>query len=253
MNAVWLIFFIYFVFTSKKNETSEFKSLKEQETVTYEINLDDLQDILSESTVQSDDKNDQVCKISPELNEKYQEIFEYIAICYGFELPFEIYETICVESGCDMRKIAVILGHAIHNTSGFTQMVAQSQEDTEDRYISRGIFQITLECNYKCLGEPFVSNPEELGKLSLKSVKSSIEFFKKIVPEDALDDLFDSLYFLNPVEVQDENYKDKEFDEILEARENTYRNICDCLGIERKYKCEYLNCKKFTFMKGKDL
>ncbi|KRH93526.1 putative spore wall protein 2, partial [Pseudoloma neurophilia] len=160
----------------------------------------------------------------------YDDFKKFLVNFFEKKLPEWIIELIRKHFNNDKNKIAIFMTHAIHGTNGLKNLVAEQPET--DPYRSRGLVQITTEENYRLLGEKYHKNPDLLAELTEDAVKDSLNFYSNFINEEDHDNFYGSLYYLNPQEVQNDNYKQEEYGQKLSKREEIYLWVCDVLGVE---------------------
>lgn len=153
---------------------------------------------------------------------------------YSQKLTREMFEQIWDHFNGDIHKLAVFFTHTIYNTAAF-KILKGEQNPEYGIYFSRGILQVLSKENYQIIGEPFLSNPNLLSSLSPLAIKASLNFYSHIIDSFCQLTLTDSLYFLNPVEIQKENYKQECFGRQINRRLHTYIELCIVFDIKPNY------------------
>lgn len=141
---------------------------------------------------------------------------------YGSHLlSYQLFCQIWMYFKGDCHKIVVFFTHAIHNTSGFKRLTGWQRPGC-DQYYSRGILQILGKSNYEIAGPQYVHCPDLLASLDYYAVCASLRVYSYRVDDCAQTTLCDSWYYLNPEEIQGQNYTYDYYQDRIVNRLNLY-------------------------------
>lgn len=159
---------------------------------------------------------------------------EYLKKCYNSQISYEVFCWIWVYFKGDCAKIVVVLTHMVHNTSGFKVLTGWERPGL-GVWFSRGVLQIQGKENYELAGQEFVQKPELLASLSYQAIVASLNVYVTRVPHYALVTLCDSWYYLNPEEIQGQNWTYDYYQPRIADRLNVYKQMCYIFGVRERY------------------
>ncbi|KRH92775.1 hypothetical protein M153_2800000189 [Pseudoloma neurophilia] len=165
----------------------------------------------------------------------YQKLCKYISCKYNSNnFTYEIFCLIWNHFGGDCHKIVVFFTHIIHNTSGFIYLTGWKRPEWGNWY-SRGILQIIGQENYALAGPQFINNPNLMASLSCEAILGSLRVYSHRVPHKAQYTLCDSWYYLNPEEIQGQNYTYDFYQRRITDRINVYIELVGIFCVKPRW------------------